>query len=133
MRRPPMNAETLPTRYFDLHQPVIQLEGALEQAKARKEAGLKTLRAWAREDGLSKELDALENPPPVEERRPVALTRVRCLVNFSTEHERLIYAPVPSQVCDVPTELVRGLIKQGLVEVVDPATPTTRPQPVQVF
>jgi hypothetical protein len=120
--RPKMNPESFRTRWYNRTQRITELRSAL----ATEVAGLEELRGFAVEDGLTRELRALEMPPKVVERQPCALTRVRALESFCTTFELIDYAPQRvGQVFDVPTAIVDTLVSLGHVERVASDTPTT--------
>jgi hypothetical protein len=123
-----MSAEGLQARLLDAQQDIAAGRSLLD----RGEAKLEQIRGWAAEDGLTKELRALEQPPVAAARKPVDLTRVRARESFVTTHDGIDYAPAPGQIVDVPTAIVGALVELGRVEHVDAATPTTRP-PVTAY
>jgi hypothetical protein len=118
-----MSAEGLQARFLDAQQDIAAGRNLLE----RGEAKLEQLRGWAAEDGLTKDLRALELPPVAPARKPFDLTRVRALVSFVTTYDGIDFCPAPGQVADLPSEIIDKLIELGQVERVDPTTPTTRP------
>src|SRR5262245_7283945 len=109
---------------FAAQQRVADARAAL--AVAEKDEGV--LRTILVKEGFGAEVRAFDTPPPVQERKPIAMTRVKSTTSFVTEYERIDYALAPGQIGDVPTAIVGTLIKNGWVEKVPADTPTTRPQ-----
>ena len=109
----------------DADRNLRSMEAALETARAQRE----TVRGWFRDAGLGHEVTAYDTPPPVVHRKPSRMVRVRALEGFSTQPagDNMTWALAPHQVGDIPEAVATALARNGVVELVDPATPITGP------
>jgi hypothetical protein len=87
------------------------------------ERDLETVRSWAIEDGLRKELQVLEHPTPTKPvMREAATTKARVTQSFSTEFEGVPWYGAKGDILLLPRTLCDALRRSHLVEEVDPAT-----------
>jgi hypothetical protein len=110
MKRPPLSKEGLATRYYNL---VTQQRDG-ENLLAASAAGLATLRDWAKESGLERELRELEHPRPMDTPEWEATTRVRVRTAYSLwgknpYGEQDLYQAGADAVVDLPHSIVRRL------------------------
>jgi len=116
-----MSKESMTTRFHGIAQRIR--DGVNLQAAGERD--METLRQWAREDGLAKELRELEHPRPTEIPQWEATTRVRVLKACSIfaknpYGEQDLYAAGADSVVEWPLSVVKRLGDR--VEPVPPAT-----------